>query len=202
MNVFREKYGGVPGDYNKATTNISATAAGDGNGDGYIYQGNGIPTALSPTVIDDSLGAAEYVFFWNHLGLASLIDGVYTGDIVTTLVGPGGNFPSPKTGAGGIMAFSSDDGLNYWHIGVANPVAASVTVTVGNILTPVQAQSIDTKMDDGAPNTGIVKARGNATIHAASDATALTGCITGALNTDTYQLANLAQKCQLRIRMN
>jgi hypothetical protein len=71
-------------------------------------------------------------------------------------------------------------------------------------LTPVQAQSIDTKMDDGAPATGIVKAIGDTGTNI--DAIATVGIVgsnsclfTGAT---TYLLSNLAQACQLRIRMN
>ena len=61
-------------------------------------------------------------------------------------------------------------------------------------MTPNQAERIDAKLDDGRPNTGSVRAMGNA--GGASDA-----CANGSDNDDIYFGANDGLNCGVYVRV-
>jgi len=162
--TFRDKYFAIPGDMTNATSfwgkdnancaaNTGAIATpGTCNGDG-----SGLLTSIS--------GSNERFRFWQHLALAGLIEGTYTG-----LHGGGGNthaligtnVPSSKLTAtgwsvhrvnvtGDAERFDYDYG-NHLMFGVAK----ANTATYGAALKPEEAWNIDTKLDDGKPAYGKV----------------------------------------------
>lgn len=170
--TFRDKYFAIPGDFRDATrfwgrlnsnsdcvTNSSASVATpgacDGNGNGQInYAGA-------------ANQAGEAFGYWQQLANAGLVEGNYPG---TAGAGSGGN------GIVGTNIPRSRLGLAGWHVSYIGNVAASNTVyfegNYGNIYTfgatagtgepdgpvmsPEELWNIDTKMDDGLPQSGLV----------------------------------------------
>lgn len=198
INTFRNKYNALPGDITNPTTYISTSAATGGDGNGYIYSAAGTPST-TPTAINGS--GNELSTFWNHLSLAGFIDGNFDGSTTQTTLGT--NFPYTKSGRGGIIIYASSDGLHYWHIGLAS-ATASTTITTVNSLRPEEAFNIDTKVDDGRPNNGIILARGGVVLEgsASSGSGAGSYCTTASTSAGIYNLLNIAPLCQLRIRVN
>lgn len=170
-NTFRDKYFAYPGDLRNATafwgkdnTNCAGdtgTAATPGtcNGDG-----NGVVGIYG--------ASAEYTRYWQHLALAGLIEGTYTG-ICTTVdwgicaPGPAGSVvPASKFNNGAFFIFqlSLDNSVNGEFAYSDAPLpfepmlifsSPSATTFFGpRILKPDEAWNLDTKMDDGKPGTG------------------------------------------------
>lgn len=164
--TFQSKYDCIPGDCAKATVffgtavacpSPDATGTCNGNGDGKVSR--------EPWITGEY---AETLLFWNHLALAGLIPGSYTG-----IPGGGGpwqhvpgvNCPSTKVGINsGVGTWWMDGGfsdgnnflgnyLNILEVGMINTAAPD-----NPIFTPAEAYSIDQKVDDGIPSTGVVHA--------------------------------------------
>jgi len=234
INTFRTKFDGIPGDLAGSKANafgllvhgtagsIGTTGFGDGNG--LIND-----TASTNT----NLPVGETLVFWRHLSDASLTDGAYGRDITTALAlgatpTPGDYFPPAKLGRGNYWVVGSAQGDNYYVLGgVGNGGTISgTTYNATGALTPIETFNIDTKVDDGAPNTGQVQARGigtsgvlntafsplsagstvPASVNATSTAATCMVGAAGALATNTYN-RNTATggndpSCVLRLRFN
>lgn len=147
VHTFRDKYFALPGDMANATkfwgaahatpatckTTASTTAATcDGNGDGKVTY---------------TTGSWEYARFWQHLANAGLLEGSYNG--VDT--SPTSRFPSSYwvTYWYGQWTGNTTEFTGYWGHDLELYDNANNT----NI-TPAEAWSLDTKGDDGIPNTG------------------------------------------------
>lgn len=165
VGTFRGKYNGLPGDLRGANR---FGFVGDGNEDGVLTAAN---TALG-------LAAVENVFFWNHLGSsgAALIAGSYNGvaietDNASTAIQVAANLPAAKAGNywgvfGGhptvtaeVAASTAEAGTNFYILGVTGSTTISEYTTAAT-LTSLEAQNVDSKVDDGRPSTGTVRARG------------------------------------------
>nr|MDP9127979.1 hypothetical protein [Pseudomonadota bacterium] len=136
----------------------------------------------------------------------------------TTLVGYNSFFPPANAGTGsGIMAFWFNDS-NYWYVGVtAGPATnclndAGVATTgcvTDSTFTPSEAFAIDSKIDDGNPTRGTVKAYWGVTSSAQLAPTSGVnvqnpGAALCANTSSTYNLAGsyaTIPLCQLMIRM-
>lgn len=147
VRLFKMQYDALPGDISNATTYWS-TASGNGDGDGAMEWEN------------------ELVYLWQHLSLAGIIIGPYSGVVAYN---PGVTYPNgslPGTGfyigtvlGGGIQAYGwAESGANtivYGSVvpGVNNgqPYAASLTAP--------EAYNLDAKLDDGRPYSGIARIR-------------------------------------------
>jgi len=200
MNSFKGKFSALPGDFSQATSYIAAGAT-NGNGDGYIALNSAIGGTAAPTVVS---ATTEYQGVWNHLSALNLIDGSYSG---ATLVNLGVEFPYTKAQRGGIFLYAFTDNINYFHLGLSDGVA-TLNVASQNIFTPDAGLTIDTKIDDGLPGTGIVQARGTAVLNGAATLGATPGlaggnCTQGAsIAAAKYDTASGSLLlCQLRIRM-
>lgn len=154
---FRDSYAALPGDMRSPNTrlpNCSAapcSTAGDGNG-----RLNTTPAA-NPT-------AGEAQRFFVHLGAADMITGIIPGSDT-----PGGNFPAGKLNntviqvgyagsSGDLAGATSATNASAGHYLVINGTVGAAAATA---LRPVDAMKIDTKLDDGMPNTGSVRAVGS-----------------------------------------
>lgn len=143
IGTFKGKYNGLPGDIRG---NTDFGFVGNGNGDGQLAAA----TALT----------GENVFFWNHLGSsgASLISGAYdgttTGPTATTL-----DRFTPNAKVGENWGVYTASGINYFVTGVIGGAGAGA-YTTSDIFTPLDARSLDEKIDDGNPVRGLVMARG------------------------------------------
>lgn len=174
VETFRTKYNGLPGDLrasDAAAVGFFARSGGPGDGDGNgKIEGIGAPGNAVP------LGG-ETVFFWTDLSAAGLIDGSFTQstDAAINTLCCLGNIATPylpiaKTGHNGyVMAFENFSAANFGAPGYSGLIfeigQIANTTGGGNIMgyvgiTVLEAQSIDTKIDDGLPLSGRVLSAG------------------------------------------
>jgi prepilin-type N-terminal cleavage/methylation domain-containing protein len=170
VNTFRGKYNGVPGDVGNCV-NFFAAASCATTG---TTAGNSILEDVSGTRV---LLSGEPNAFWKQLYDAALISepitattainanaAVVAGAVVNT-------FPAAKIGNGNSLiaytvstattGYAGFSGSNaYRMIGITSTAATGVP-TFANALTPLEAFQIDTKKDDGVPNSGIVMGADN-----------------------------------------
>lgn len=188
---FIDTYQAVPGDFVNAGniwgTRCNPTPANcNGNGDGLI-------TANS------SATANEMFRSWQHLALS----GFYPNNL-TGMSGSAGNNGSDTTNSpaskmlGGLYSltqrvhsstfgYTTGDGnsYNYMTLGKVNGNgSASVAV-----LTSVDAQAIDSKMDDGVPSMGKIFSY------------AVNTCTLGTTSTATYKLTTTGVLCTMAYRL-
>jgi prepilin-type N-terminal cleavage/methylation domain-containing protein len=181
VNAFRSKYGGVPGDLNSKLASQFGFAprgqyAGEGDGNGVIegiYQDQaGWNMGIFPLV-------GETVLFWMDLSQAGLIEGRFTAGSATTISPAVGSsaasldpfLPHANIGGGNYIyvwsggyldggPLNGGDGMNYFGLSVPDAYG----VVCGNCLlshpglSVEQAYNIDTKIDDGKPQSGRVMA--------------------------------------------
>lgn len=210
-NAFSNKFNGLPGDLLAARAtqyglNALAGTAGLGDGDGIIE-------GATNTVGGATTSNGESTQFWRHLSQNQLVQGNFDGSQAASVLEV--TYPRTRMSAGGWVAFSGTAalqglGVNFFQIGNPNTAAAAAIAT-GNVLTPTEAFQIDQKADDGEATSGVIIARGGATLDgnpvfaAANDPT---NCINAAwaFNTpavDYDMSANPAnnRNCQLRLKM-
>lgn len=178
-NTFEAKYSYIPGDIPTAV----ATSFGIGTNQqdpAGNYTGNGVVNDLNAT--PGNRWEGEVFNFWVHLSNAALIPGGPLGTIPAMKIGKGYIYEAsrtadPTTGTGALLHWAlvpcNAAGLNCTTPGTPD---ANVNVIFGPFLTPLQMFGIDGKMDDGQPNTGIVRAFNG-------------GGVSGALTIDTGTLA-------------
>lgn len=193
--TFRGKYGALPGDVAGQT---SFGFVGNGDGDGVLEE-------ATATEHD-----GEYVFFWNHLGStgAALISGSYAGTatgVTTTDI----NSFTPTAKAGQNWGVYNVSGVNYYILGAAVSSAGN-NYTTAAVFSPLDARSMDEKIDDGRPYRGIVQARAahntapntDPTYDQGSDAAACTGGTAAAISAAaTYNTAFTTVNCTLRLKL-
>ena len=164
--TFRNKYLALPGDFSSATkfwgdtgacpgNNGTNTGTCNGNGDGNVPWANWL--AYNDATISAS-ASNEMYRFWQHLSLAGVLGGQYTGVTNSTssigdTVVPGKNMPGTRlSGFFAMYAFlpNGSTQLKHWLL------FYGIDPTVGPV-NPEQAASIDRKADDGLPGTGSVQ---------------------------------------------
>lgn len=137
-SAFLDKYDALPGDFNKASTLIKQGLR-DGNGNG-IVDGAGLA------------GGGEALNFWTHLSHAGLIGSPGPEEEGVGDFGKGA--PESPIG-GGFTVENNPQGLTgLWFI-LGKKAGDHGD---GGVLTPLQAQSIDKKLDNGHPTSGKVRA--------------------------------------------
>jgi len=189
-NTFKIAHNAIAGDYKYAyaafgsatCTNASVHSDVDGcNGDG-----------------SNTFGGAtnrEGMLFWKHLALAGLISGQYTVIASGTWM-PGVNaYKGVLENSGYYVNFDSYHGIidqqNLYNFG--SPVTNGDLY--GAVMTPLQAYSVDSKIDDGNP----VKGR----VLSGTSASGATGtCINGSgsenlTNASAYTLTNESIACRM-----
>ena len=167
--TFRNKFGALPGDispdladrYDLFVLEVLNAPDGFGDADGRLEDGEGTYNV-----------AGENLVFWRHLAQANLVDGNYseegdniinpaTGHVTTNTTNVYLSLPLAKLGRGNYFTVYSQDAINYFQLHPVSGLFADGSTT-GNIvggMTPIEAQSIDQKIDDGAPNSGHAQAR-------------------------------------------
>jgi prepilin-type N-terminal cleavage/methylation domain-containing protein len=201
-STFVDTYQSLPGDLVNPATRLPACANACIVGAG-ATNGNG---RLTNTPGATPLGVENEAFF-PQLSAAGLVTGLTGGAAGSTTVN--GNFPATKIANNVIMAGSAfnnvvgdfsaallgagvpEQGL---YLTINNSIAQPTAATVG--LKPDQAGRIDTKIDDGVPDTGLVRAFGAAGIvaNAVNCGSVSAGAVPGAYATDTA-----AASCGLHI---
>lgn len=213
-NSFRDKYFALPGDMTNATqfwgfagtaaapgclsnsgiTGVSATGTCDGNGDGQITYTSFVAN-----------GTSEGYAFWQQLALAGLIEGQYTGRYNATIapyITLGVNvaksklsnagwaefsFPTVAINGGGWANFEGNYGNTLVFGSVSN------ALTEGPAIKAEEAWNIDTKMDDGKPGTGQIRAYETYT-NCQDAGTSTTVALAGTAN---YKLTDTSISCSL-----
>lgn len=207
VNTFQGKYNCKPGDCPTITTFF--TAAVPGNGDGLISDDTTAAVADDGTSYNEAQD--EVVTLFAHLSNANMIDSnqvspaAVNTDAAEPLVGAGAAFPANKLGIGGGVAPVFEGGLNWFHVGVAPQLNTGALAFIPT-LTPNQAFQVDTKVDDGLPQAGLMRARTGATaalVHVNPASTGDNQCLA---STTTYNLSDSngdadTALCQFRVRM-
>ncbi len=178
-NTFKLKYGGLPGDLLTTDANalgfftFASPAAGRGDGNGAI----GTDDSNASTYCRN-----EVLIFWRHLVEAKLIEGSYSANVgtnpgeidsngqvavsPTTHQGINAYLPEAAIGrgasviAGGTFsaALVMSRRANYFAISGINAMISTLGVFNGstNPFTPQESYAIDVKIDNGAPDSGVV----------------------------------------------
>lgn len=157
INSFKLQYGQLPGDFNGASNiwpTCDATPANcNGNNNGVIL------ISAASQYADEALRA------WQHLYLAGFIDQKMSGyhNVASTNT-IGTNVPSSKfPGAGWHMQYINTACATFVYLVIGGYIPT--TYNNAPVMTPLQALSIDQKIDDGFPLTGKVTAtRTDATV--------------------------------------
>lgn len=192
---FYNQYDALPGDYKGAIGNsggITTTTQGDNDGIIEFVNGNGA-TATK---------CAEGLVAWQHLKNSGMItDSVYATPTSVDVTAstprvqtPGSTIPNSKVkSAGWIFDSISTDSfvILTGALAATTPAGSGITTpaTVVGILSAVDALAIDTKIDDGKANAGIVRATG------------LTG-LTGCSSTSTYTTVTAGTPCALAFQVS
>jgi prepilin-type N-terminal cleavage/methylation domain-containing protein len=176
VNAFRTKYNNdLPGDMNAADAAqfgfvARGPFAGEGDGNGII---EGV-WANSPGENCICEGTGETTMFWVDLSTSNLIDGGFNTASPTvlpgTITGEALNswFPQAKLGGNNyIYAYSGGSwsgtsvttGINYFGIAAVSSISAGYEFYTAPGMTVQQAYNIDTKIDDGLPQSGNVTAQ-------------------------------------------
>lgn len=194
-NAFTDRYSVKPGDMIDAVDRIprcsaacrAGTAGGQVNGDQEI--GGAVGSA--------SASNSEFVAFWGQLASAEFISGI-TGLSATSEVGvtnpatplPGGVFKVGDATNGAVNAASGFIGtvISRKPYVTVSGVLQQSTANTG-ILSPLQAATIDRKLDDGNPRTGTVVGQ-----------TLAASCVEAANGTEYFEITTI-NTCEIAYRM-
>ena len=228
ISQFKQKFSALPGDMGAAQTywGVNANCASTGIGSGtQTCNGNG----------DGQIGltsSAPYEQFlvWQHLSNAGMIQGNFTGAAISgagtakLYCSPGVNCPGGKlkqqayflTFAAGTLLGTA----NYWTqpaghfliVGANTNSAGSTSGLPGfPLLSASEAFSLDNKIDDGLPGTGVwksVEATGlagytpNCVVTTGTTTPPSDGTVTSAANSAYYIAYGTAPACSLAITLS
>ncbi len=192
--TFKSQYKTLPGDSSKATIRLPGCNAAnnciDGDGNGVIYaSGNAYRVTLTGGPTDTANEGNERWLFWKHLILAGYITGFDPAD-------NGTEDGLPYADIGGVFSVGSSNGRANCGIGgnfdtglwLAITKAPSRDCRAQDALPVKPVMIIDIKMDDGAPNSGVVRA---------GDYTAPTDCVATSGSEVYYDGASDTASCSL-----
>lgn len=142
---FEVRYDALPGDMDNANNTFGSTA--DGNGDRWIDYNTGG-------------GNNEALLAWQHLTQSNTMLGKYSGTAIAQKAEIGENIP-PSVLQQEITGYSVDSATDSstWGGGGTNILilgSENTTLADNGALTPEQTLSIDAKIDDGNPTSGVV----------------------------------------------
>jgi prepilin-type N-terminal cleavage/methylation domain-containing protein len=145
--TFQDRYGGVPGDYFQGQVQLGAPngvtwTSPRCNGGDQLCDGDGL--------IEGNGRTNETLLFWQHLTLANLISGIEVAASVDDSIGAG--LPSASIGGGLAVQYQAIGGRTTHWLRLGTGAALTTGVATG-----VQADSIDSKVDDGRPGAGSIR---------------------------------------------
>lgn len=196
--IFLDRYKQLPGDSNQFSPS--------GNNDGRIRGRWG-----NAYYHDEEMGA-----YWNHLSQGVSLTEFYepAGVAYTTYVEAGVNYPSiPLNEDASITAIST--GTGWWNqpFTIDEPVYWIAELSKTQLrddndgtynwaLTPLQAQNLDSKIDDGSPWIGKVVSAGggNGVMHDNANWNCVTWAATAA--TREYRIGDGSKKCTLMMKID
>lgn len=174
FNSFTEKYKAYPGDYRLAATKLPGAPTG-GNGDTRIQWEVGNEGSLA----------------WLHMQVTGYVGGEFTPGLNAVV---GTSIPSSRASDGAGYAIDHDATGEDSELGNHLLLGQADGSGINNnpVLTGVDAQAIDSKIDDGQPNAGIMEAAPKA----AND------CMTSAAADADYELDNDVISCYLKYKLD
>lgn len=167
VNLFRNKYNALPGDMRNAESYWGSAAACPAGARTGTQTCNG--TGNSILGLNEQSGVSpEFWEAWRHLANAGLIEGTYTGlSASATVEQPslGVNVPESKmTGVG----YSIHSAPNQAEDSIYFSGDYRLILTIGAVMnsalmrtaafSPTDMVAVESKLDDGRPGTGIVRA--------------------------------------------
>lgn len=188
---FRKKYKAMPGDLWNASNFFGGgavdTLAAVTNGDG-----------------DDAINGSEYLYFWQHLALAGLIEGNYDASTNEPDIGV---MSSIIPDVGYYVTSTVSDRGRYLTIGIAKYADTDTDGTIERLdsedriafLSPEDAWKLDDTFDDGNPSTGFLSGLDG---NGASGACLNNNGTGGNLNDDFYEVSNTGIACILEVNIN
>ncbi len=201
MNSFRDKYHGIPGDLRAATANgfgmvTRAGTAGHGDGSGLI---DGCAT-------NATLAGCETLMYWTDLTFAGLLSPSFATATDTTVAMTAANIetylPRGALGRTSVVVYTNGS-MNYYQLTDVTSTTAGGVYTLASALTPMDAFSIDEKLDDGIPLDGSVQAMGGTGPLGVPAVPAATACVSTATNNPYNMIDDYATSplCQLSLRI-
>ena len=195
--TFRVKFGGLPGDITSmraADFGLVARSGAVGHGDG-----NGL---IESCVNNGNDLGCETALFWQDLANAGLIRNKLqtTSDGTAPGFAVGDHLPESNLRAGVYYFTYTFNSRNTYYVGGISAVDASGVLTNADGLNVREAENIDTKLDNGIPNTGTVRAVTNLTTIDPGAAPAASQCVVNTTTPFSYNVAgNFADNvnCQL-----
>ena len=195
VNTYKLKYNALPGDHKNAGKywGYANTAGSGGNcADSYNNLGTGTETCDGDG--DGKIETTETLRFWQHLSNSEIIAGSYVGVLPVAL---GTSVPESKAGAGyeaGNFSLNGKEALWFQYESVHDAAALGMA---GAALGPVDAKSIDDKIDDGEPATGKVMGRDSIAVGGGS----LPNCVDESTTPDSYMLSSDLIECRFSMDM-
>lgn len=165
VNTFRIKFNDIPGDLRSASALGMVTRASHGTG---VINGNGQIESTMNNITNHSTSLIGYetTLIWSDLIASNLINmpsSAATDNIVPALMFGDDSqeqvkkyLPSAKLGNGNFVTVFSSQGTNYFQISKIQGISGGLYLMDYGI-TPQEAFSVDKKMDDGMPLTGVVR---------------------------------------------
>ena len=158
VNTFKGKYDYLPGDIKDPEATQFGFRARSGL---YTSDGNGIVEGASAGARHGGFQCGETALFWADLNTALLIEGKFTQSCISAAsqTAVANQLPSAAIGAGNNIYAHSDSGINYFGMSQVIYVNGPGSIPATKLgLSVAQAYSIDSKMDDGYPQSGKITA--------------------------------------------
>lgn len=199
VNAFRGKYNGIPGDI-QSPANFGFTTSGLST----TLLGNGV---LDATTTAATAYNSEPAAFMAQLASAGLITETINPTDFGSPTGLQNYAALSKLGRGIYLFAQANAGTNYYM--VDNKTLTTGTLSAGHtVLSPINSFNMDSKLDDGVPSTGKVRAAldvaGTVDATFAAAAHSDTSCYSTVTTPPTYTV-NTAERqdqgtCSLRIK--
>lgn len=194
IRTFSLKYNALPGDIDQANSIATGlnfySAYGDNNG--IINQQSGVYPAQCQYL--------EPMAVFAHLYTAGLVRDSFSFVPLHYAYEKGEQFPHAKLGNGGFLLYSkSNTKLAYFfglNVSKYDGTCQIKFLSTGGVISPINSYQIDTKIDDGLPNTGRVR---SATVSGwdISNNTSDDNCST--YSTNKYIATNYNPDCRLSL---
>lgn len=184
VNSFKTQFDGVPGDLRNAEDFWGNGINGTQNGNG-----NKLIEFVNPE------GVYEGYRAWQQLALAGVLEGNYEGTQTNGVAELIKDIPPSALGGGYALEHDIFGLQGQLVLLLGNPAVSTVTMLMDGALKPEIALNVDLRIDDGLPDSGVV--RGNeGNNNSAGDCTKL-----NENNVREYDLTKTTQACILGFQM-
>ncbi len=193
FNTFKLKYNAMPGDMSNATSYWGAeTCPGSASATGATGTCNGDADGIIDYIDWTTISGNESYRVWEHLSLAGLIPGSYTGlpatGVSTTAGVAGVSLPGSRSNSVfAMVTITAGSYLSSVFYNLYGNMIGNYRADFTTSLTPPELNSLDAKYDDGRPGYGAISAQ---------NSTVSTGCTsTDVASTAAYILTTTTATC-------